>query len=126
MKKRRPQDCFGRWTEEEDQLLRELHCQRGGLEEVAETTGRTIGAIRYRGYVLGLRGPNQRYVTKVKKEGFQDPSPARTDLLESMKCPGNDRGCGYLLRREMVPSGYGYIAPGKFDLVCVAGHRFRL
>ena len=60
------------------------------------------------------------------KDKIKDPPPARTDLLESRKCPGNGKGCGYLLWKEMVPSGYGYIAPGEVDLVCVAGHRFRL
>jgi len=124
MRKRRPQDCFGRWTEEEDELVRELFLRPGGIAEIMEATGRTPKAIRFRASRLGFRGPNnQRYVMKEK---FKDPPPGRTDLLKSMRCPGNGKGCGYLLRKEMVPSGYGYIAPGKFDLVCVAGHRFRL
>ena len=124
MRKRRPQDCFVRWTDDEDELVRELFLQPGGLEEIAAVTGRTPQAIRFRAYRFGFRGPNnQRYVMKEK---FKDPPPARTDLLESMKCPGNGKGCGNRLWEEMVPSGYGYLAPGKFDLVCVAGHRFRL
>jgi hypothetical protein len=124
MRKKRPQDCFRRWSEKEDELVRELFLRPGGIAETMEATGRTHKAIRFRASRLGFRGPNnQRYVMRDK---FKNPPPARPDLLESMKCPGNGRGCGNLLRREMVPSGYGYIAPGEFDLVCVAGHRFRL
>ena len=52
---------------------------------------------------------------------FKDAPPARTDLAASRVCPR----CESLLREEPVPSGYGYLAPGEVDLVCIAGHRFR-
>ena len=123
MRKKRPQDCFGRWSAEDDERVRELYRQPGGPREIEEETGRTLKAVHYRAYRLGLTEGGKKLRGGRK---FQDPPPARMDLLESMKCPGNGKGCGHLLWKEMVPSGYGYIAPGKFDLVCVAGHRFRL
>ena len=123
MKRKRPQDCFGRWSDADDELVRELFRQPGGIAEIVETTGRTLNAVRFRAYRLGFRDPDRRYL---RSEKYQDPPPARTDLLSSMICPGNGKGCGNRLWEEMVPSGYGYIVPGKFDLVCAAGHRFPL
>jgi len=103
-------------------MVRDLYREYGGPGKLVEATGRTLRAVHYRAYRLGLT--NGRKKAKAGRK-FRE-APARTDLLESMRCPGIGRGCGNLLRKEMVPSGYGYIAPGEFDLVCVAGHRFRL
>ncbi len=112
-----------RWTSEDDELFREVFGEPGGPKKLAEEFGISLPAVWFHAHCLGLR--RGRRVTR--QESFVEAPPPRPDLLKTMVCPGrNGHGCGARLRTEMVPSGYGYIAPGEMDLVCVAGHRFRL
>jgi len=100
----------------------ELYSQPDGPEQLARLTGRTLGAIVFRAHVLRQ---NRRMYLRNPRYLVETPPP-RAELLESLQCPGlNGHGCGNRLWGELVPSGYGYIAPGELDLVCVAGHRFR-
>jgi len=111
-----------RWTEEDDRLMTDLFRLPGGIEEICRRTGRNAGAVWFRARVLHL----SRRRCRRKPRYFAPTPPARADLLNSRVCPGlNGRGCGNRLRAEMVPSVYGYVAPGEYDLVCLAGHRFR-
>lgn len=125
MKDRRPQNSFRRWEPDEDDLIRELFHKPGGKETIAEETGRTMAAIRLRASNLGItHGPRK---VRALKQTYAEPRPARQDLLQTLRCPGiNGHGCGNRLWMERVPSAYGYIVPGAFDLICLAGHRFRL
>jgi hypothetical protein len=43
------------WTPEEDAQLKELAAARKPVEEIAETIGRTVPAVRSRGYIVRVK-----------------------------------------------------------------------
>ena len=43
-----------RWTEQEDEQLRELAKAGKSVKQISEITGRTIGSLRHRGRVLSI------------------------------------------------------------------------
>jgi hypothetical protein len=105
-------------------LLRDLYAEPGGPLEISSRVGRSLASVGQRAQILGVRRDETKNYRHARF--YKDAPAPRAELLASLECPGlNGHGCGNRLWRELVPSGYGYIAPGELDLVCVAGHRFR-
>ena len=117
-----------RWTEHEDEILREYYLRRGGWKIVRDMTGRHHSPIYRRAIYLGLHHRENRVISAKHGEKYwREPERLPMRELARGKCPGKGNGpCGRRLRREPAFAAEGHAVPGLFDLVCIAGHRFPL